>query len=194
MSERGNGLQSAKEPPHASCSIVCSPMGSSKRLGCLQHRAWTQKGAKQPSRLTQRRQDVFIPHLATRYSESRLIQRMLEVANLSKSFWNQENQENRNQMPGVDQHKSKCGGSWFTLGLDGSKETPGVKWKINQGRQCHIQGVIDLVYDHIVTNMSTNSSSRALRGFTEFKADVNGVRQIFRAHPSYRSRSRQQRD
>lgn len=152
------------------------------------------KGVKQPSKLTQRRQDVFIPQLATRYSESRLIQRMLEVTNLSKSLWNQENQENRNQMPGVDQHKSKCGGSWFTLGLDGSKETPGVKWKNNQGRQCHIQGVVDLVYDHIVTNMSTNSSSRAIRGFTEFKADVNGVRQIFRAHPSYRSRSRQQRD
>src|SRR5210317_1810250 len=46
MSKRGNGFQSAEEPPHASCSTVCSPMGPSKRLGWLQHGAWTQKGCE----------------------------------------------------------------------------------------------------------------------------------------------------
>ena len=64
------------------------------------------------------------------------------------------------------------------------------------GKQVYIQSVFNFVYDKVLANMILDSqnSERRVHGFTDFKKCVDGKWQTFRAHPSYRSRSRQQRD
>ena len=149
------------------------------------------KGVKQPAKLTQRRQDSFIPQLATKYGESRLIQRMLEFTNLARSLWYPTKLGKAAAKPKQDH----CGGSLFKVGLDVRNGIPGLKWAKHPGRQCHVQCVLDLVYDNIVANLPTDESERVVKGFTEYKKqNDDGTYQMFRAHPSYRSRSRQQRD
>ncbi|CAJ1943908.1 unnamed protein product [Cylindrotheca closterium] len=147
--------------------------------------------AKRPAQLTQRRQDCFIAQLSARYTEMRLMQYATQFFGLCKSLWATNTGRGRQSTKPM-----ACTGSRFTVGLDTTNSRPGVKWTKDPGRQVHIQTVIDTAFDHIVSNLPLNNSksARTVDGFTEYKKEIRGESVIFRAHPSFRSKSRQQRD
>ena len=157
--------------------------------------------AKRPAQLTQRRQDTFLSQLSKRYSEIRLIKKAIGEFGLDKSLWNKhiadkDQPTSVRGVPKASHTKQICGGSKFTVGLSSRDNTPAIKWDRNPGRQCHIQSVINVVYDNVVAKLPIDAPKRAINGFTEYKfLEENQQQQvIFRAHPSYRSKSRQQRD
>lgn len=128
----------------------------------------------------------------------RLIKKALEYFNIAKSTWNTGQEDRCSGTRGPSRAtvtQPICGGSKFTVGLsEGANGMPAVKWQENQGRQGHIQSVIDIVYDNVVANLPLDTRKRVVKGFTEYKMLVNKEHVIFRSHPSYRSQSRQQRD
>ena len=156
--------------------------------------------AKRPAQLTQRRQDTFLSQLSKRYSEMRLIKKAISFFGMDKSQWNQQdsidgNSTSGNGAPTEMITEPICGGSKFTLGLSSQNNRPAIKWKKNPGRQGHIQSAINFVYDNVITQLPAHAPKK-VQGFTEYKffPPNQQERTILRAHPSYRSISRQQRD
>jgi hypothetical protein len=147
--------------------------------------------AKRPAKLTQQRPETFLKQLSARYSDLRLVKRF-------RDFFNIDMLMDPNQLGVEDVETTEdCGvaattGSPFTIGID-TNGMAGVKWKKRPGRQTHIQYVQDVVAEVVLSNISDDQEPIAL-GFTEYKVELNGHSEIFRAHPSYRSASRQQRD
>ena len=131
----------------------------------------------------------------------RLIKKALGFFGLDKSQWNTDIADNDNPTsvggdPKAMNTQPICGGSKFTLGLSSQDNTPAIKWERNPGRQGHIQSVINVVYDNVVAHLPVDAPKKTVHGFTEYKFGGENPQQqfIFRAHPSYRSVSRQQRD
>ena len=153
---------------------------------------------KAPAQLTQRRQDTFIGQLCKRVSESGIFKKAMEAYGILRSLWNrpaEAGSTKRGPRKAVE-GKPVCGGTRFEVGLSSLNGKPAVRWQCNVRKHGHIQVAIDTVYDNIVANMppALTGGKRAVSGFTEYKLLINGEQEVFRAHPSYRSRSRQQRD
>jgi len=151
--------------------------------------------AKRPAQLTQQRPETFMSQLADRYCDLRLVKRFREYFKVGRYF-------NKSLFQGTDEVEEQPGdnedsypvttGSPFELGIDLSGKA-GVKWKKRPGRQTHLQSVMDTVAEVVVSNIATGIR-KVVEGFTEYKAKISNEVVIFRAHPSYRSASRQQRD
>lgn len=147
--------------------------------------------AKRPAELTQKRPETFMFQLTKRYTEQRLIKRMRIEHNLDELFSNNLPTDNNN--PGTDSDVTYSRGSIFEVGFASGHDLPGIKWKRNPGRAGHLQDVINFVADVVIGNLPPNAP-KVIEGFTEWKLIQTDDCCIFRAHPSFRSASRQQRD
>jgi len=145
--------------------------------------------AKRPGELTQRRPGTFISQLAHRYTELRLLKRM-------QNFSGTEELMSQTYHGGVKQKSvtlagEVCTGSSFKLGFASQLSSkPGIQWTLNPGRQAHLQDAINFVAEVVLPKTRMEFVS----GFTDYKKSIRGAVEIFRAHPSFRSASQQQRD
>ena len=143
--------------------------------------------AKRPAGLTQKRPENFIQQTAARYTESRIFKRIRRFFSLDQLLSDSIADE-------VPEPAKICGGSRFQLGIDSTSGAAALKWIRNPGRLAHPQEVIDFVAGTILWNIVANRP-KVLKGFTEYRQEMDdGTFQLFRAHPSYRSASRQRRD
>jgi hypothetical protein len=158
--------------------------------------------AKRPAQLTQQRPETFTSQLAARYCDLRIVKRFREKFHVNDLFKERPKDVDLTGEPGqehatnqMDSHAGDApaaSGSLFEVGIDHTGNA-GVKWKNRPGRQSHLQSVQDLVAEVIVSRIEPGEE-KVVEGFTEYKTVINGERVLFRAHPSYRSASRQQRD
>ncbi|CAJ1945718.1 unnamed protein product [Cylindrotheca closterium] len=139
---------------------------------------------KQPAQRTQRRQHSFVKQLTARYSKMRLIalaarffMRSPQRMNLD---WNQEPLKDGGVAPG---------GARFPLGF--SETGPGMKWLDGSKTKAnYLQEVINLVCEKLLPL----ADSDKIKGFSEVKKAIDSEPICFRAHPNYRSKSRQVTD
>ena len=154
--------------------------------------------AKRPAMLTQQHPETFLKQLAGRYSDLRLVKRFRDFFSIDKLMDPKEVCPYNDVDIHLDVHVAgdaalpKTSGSPFTIGID-TNGRAGVKWKKRPGRQTHVQYVQDVVAEVVLSNIAQNLEP-IVTGFTEYKVELHAQPQIFRAHPSYRSTSRQQRD
>ena len=157
--------------------------------------------SKRPAELTQQRPEIFPKQVASKYSDLRLVTRFRVFFKVDQLFdkilGKRESHKNKGpeeeDLPEVIT-RPKTTGSPFTLGLTANGKA-GVKWKKRPGRQTHLQPVQDLVAK-VILPMVADGGEPIVEGFTEYKIPLEEGKPaaIFRAHPSYRSASRQQRD
>ena len=154
--------------------------------------------AKGPARLTQQRPETFMTQLPARYSDRRIVKRIRDFFRVDRLFDTslggvmEDGEEGANKDTAVP-GSPVATGSPFTIGVD-NRGRAGIKWKKRPGRQTHLQAVQDIVVELVLLNLPNNPEKVTVRGFTEYKVFLHGKQEIFRAHPSYRSASRQQRD
>ena len=162
--------------------------------------------SKRPAELTQKHQATFFGQVPKKYGELRIVQRFRAFFHIDTLF-DKVFGKRRSSNPGGGEEDSeeeeaavaplypKNTGSPFTLGID-RKGNAGVKWKTRPGRQTHLQQVLDFVADLVLPNV-VDCGEPTIKGFTEYKVileDTGDDPVTFRAHPSYKSASRQQRD
>ena len=152
--------------------------------------------SKRPAQLTQQRPQTFMTQLPDRYSDRRIIKRFRDFFKIDRllddSLGPQEEDTNTTEqgLAGLP----VATGSRFTLGIDDQNGKPSVLWnKRRMGTQVHNQTVVDLVAA-IVLSKAADGANDVIHGFTEYKMGIEGEAQIFRAHPCYRSASRQRKD
>jgi len=156
--------------------------------------------AKGPARLTQQRPETFMTQLPSRYTDRRIVKRFRDFFRLDRMFDRFLLSDNQTDAPIQEEEpigtattgKPMSTGSSFTLGIDRHGKA-GVRWSKRAGRQTHPQEVQDFVAKILLPNL-TPAANSVVEGFTEYKVSLDDKPQIFRAHPSYRSTSRQQRD
>ena len=154
--------------------------------------------AKRPAMLTQQHPETFLKQLAARYCDLRLVKRFRDFFLIDKLMDPKEvspfvgADTEQDVFVGSQTELPKSSGSPFTMGID-TNGRAGVKWKTRPGRQTHVQYVQDVVAEIVLSNVAHNLDP-IVTGFTEYKVELDGQAQIIRAHPSYRSTSRQQRD
>ena len=154
--------------------------------------------AKQPADLTQKRPETFISQVAARYSDMRLVKRFREY--FGSDLLADKSLPERDNVPEASLKKDgypQTAGSQFTLGVtigpDGQPKG-GIRWNNHLvGRQGHLQEAMDVVAK-VILPVVAEESTTTVTGFTEYKTIIEKEVQLFRAHPSYRSASRQQRD
>ena len=143
-----------------------------------------QTQAKRPAALTQKRPETFIQQTSYRYSESRIFQKIRRHFKidklLSKKLANQK-----------DEPPQSSRGSAFELGIQESTHQPAIKWTKHPGRLGHPQEVIDFAAVSLLWNLPND---KIIHGFTEYRKTIRKESLLFRAHPSFRSASRQRRD
>ena len=146
--------------------------------------------AKWPAKLTQKRQETFTEQTSTRYSERRIIK-------VFRYLFFVDELTSENAHGSIPRKKSSltevCTGASFEIGIEEGTSNAALKWKDHPGRQAHPQCVLDFVCASVLLQIPTGEE-KIIQGFTEYKKVIRGQSQIFRAHPSYRSTSRQRRD
>ena len=166
--------------------------------------------SKRPAQLTQKHLGTFMGQVGKKFGELRIVllfrafffidmlfdkvvgKRKRRQGGNEVDSEEEEDLEADQQPPNLRYPKST--GSRFTLGID-SRGNAGVKWKTRPGRQTHLQPVIDFVADVVLPNVA-DGGEPVIYGFTEYKVilEEQDEPSTFRAHPSYKSASRQQRD
>ena len=143
---------------------------------------------KVPAKNTQRRQVSFLKQVSERYDEHLLIQKA------ECQFFGFKKQQCNNLPPNLS--RTPVGvksGATFTIGFNCSHQ-PAMRWD-NCGYNSRVvlpQELLNYCTEKILPHLIFHEDKeKVLHGFTELKITLDTNRQIFRAHPCFRSSSGQ---